>query len=102
MLKRFLALLIALSIFLTLNAFADASTTLKTSQIVSKVSYDKYDNQLYAYTQKAPDGTAWVISIKPAKGETLAQLKKRVVGHTIDIHYIVVEDETEIIKTVIR
>lgn len=102
MLKRFFALLIALSIFLTLNTFADASNTLKTSQIVSKVSYSQHDKVFYLYTQKDALKRFWVIAIKPAKGETIAQLKKRVIGHTIDIYYVMVENEAEIIETVIR
>lgn len=102
MLKRFFALLITLSIFLTLNSFANASNTLRTSQIVSDVAYDMYDGKLYAYTQKASDGSFWVLDVELNKGETLAQLKKRIIGHKVDIYYVMVDGEAEIIKTVIR
>jgi hypothetical protein len=102
MLKRLSALLIALSIFFTLNSFAHASTTLKTSQIVSNVVYDKYDGKLYAYTAKAADGSFWVLDVELSKGETLAQLQKRLIGHKIDIYYELVDGEEEIVKTVIQ
>lgn len=105
MLKRIAALLIASSIFLALNSFApfvEASSTLKTSQIISNVAYDEYDNQLYIYTAKAPDGSFWLVDVKLNKGETLKQLQKRVMGHRIDIYYVLIDGEEEIIKTVIR
>jgi len=85
-------------------SYASTNTILKTSQIVSKVSYSKADKVFYLYTKPASDGCFWVVSVNP-KGKTLKQVQTSTIGHTIDIYYVIDEaadDEKEIVKTVIH
>jgi thioredoxin-related protein len=103
--KRFLiTLTVVLSMFLSAST-SYAAQQQKITLTIEKVTYSTEDKTFYIYTEDDGCDGYWVIDIKPKKGETLKQLRKRVIGHKIDIYIVgdpMTAEEIEIIRTVIH